>query len=180
MSDLTKLESDLDRALSVRTFRKESRAAPFFWSAEFFWLRNVPYAERAQTLVNTAPGQIRMYRMWYEVATVSDLSYLTPQPHGVSNSNTTDAAIDVLDFEWQITMSSSGARVGIPGHNVSDPFVSSTALETFHMARRWSFAPLILGLNESMEINVRPTLMKAFQSPYILLRLGFEGSRAYA
>jgi hypothetical protein len=184
-ADLKSLDKVVDQALSVRDFRKPKyRPVPFFWGAKFSWTVGTDslQSEKIQTLVNAAPGELRLHRIWYNVSFSGEGASMTPQPCGIATTGTMTSNSNLFDFEWQMSFPSSGHRIGVPGHNVvSSPYVSRTALETFVMSRRLNITPLRLGLNESVTISVRPTALFAYTgSPTYVLHMGFEGARSYA
>lgn len=184
MSDIVSIGQTVDKALSTRDFRKAKyRPVPFFWGAEFSWTveTDTLQTERIQTLINAAPGELRMYRVWYDVTRAAEGTTLTPQPRGIATTGASTANAELFDFEWKLEFLSSGHNMGVAGHNVSNTYMSRTVLETYHMGRRLNTTPLRLGLNEAVRISVRPTALFAYTgTPTYVLRIGFEGARAYA
>ncbi len=182
---LESVAKEVDAALESRSFRKpEYRPVPYFGAMTFSWVfgTDTLESEKTQTIFNAAPGELRLYRIGYNVSRKEgSASYYLPSLSVGSTSGFTRSSERSFDFEWQMNFLSSSAAVGLGGHNSSNAYMTRTMLGSYSQARSWENAPFTLGLGEGVRISVRPTVLFAYTgTPTFTVKMFMIGARSYA
>lgn len=167
---------DRVRQATARVGKAEGRPVPLFWSRQFSWVYPGKPEEKFATMGNYAAGEVRIHALGAIVqygATATDLTKaLQRTDQGYAN------ALSRFDFEWNLQYNSSGAQYGVAGHTDVAPFLSSEVFRGEMVGERFEVSPIRLGLNESIEIRVRPTNW-FFESITLVITFQLWGTRSY-
>lgn len=165
----------------TRTNQSPGRPVPVFLEREFSWEIASGPVEKFGELRNYAPGELRIHALGATVESGATAS--SPGKVLIRNqcgySDRDDSLSDFFDFEWNITYASSGARYGIPGHTDKSPYLSSECFRGQDAGTRFDITTLRLGLNESIQIHVRPTYWTSEPAAFLFVRFQLWGTRAY-
>lgn len=181
---LQELKDSVQKATSSMG-KSEGRPVPLFWTRQFSWLYPQKPEEKFASMGNYAPGEVRIHALGAMVEIGrpgSTLNTLT----SVAMRNEwgyTDGSSG-FDFEWNLKYNSSGLQYGVAGHTDVAPYLSSDVFRGETWGNRFEISPLRLGLNESVEIRVRPTNWFAYnlstnETQYFVVRFQAWGTRSY-
>lgn len=176
VSKLMGLKEAIQRA-TARVGDAPGRPVPLFWEREFSWAAGAVPTEQFASMGNYAPGEVRIHALGAQVEAGTSL---TAQDKVLQRGISGYASNSIyFNFEWNLRYNSSGAQYGVTGHTDVAPYLASEVFQGEKMGARFDITPLRLGLNESIEIRVRPTFWTTNSSLAIVVRFQMWGTRTY-
>jgi hypothetical protein len=174
VSKLMRLKEEIQRA-TARVGDAPGRPVPLFWTREFSWAAGAEPSEQFASMGNYAPGEVRIHALGVQVEGGTSLT--TQNSVLQRSSSGYSVGTNHFDFEWNLRYNSSGAQYGVAGHTDFSPYLASDVFRGERMGSRFDITPLRLGLNESVEIRVRPVYCT--DDLAVVVRFQMWGTRTY-
>lgn len=180
VSTLMGLKDKVQKA-TARVGDAPGRPVPLFWTRSFSWAPSSMPTEQFASMGNYAPGEVRIHSMGVQVDWGSSLTNIQGTAFRLDSGYLCGTSGNQpFDFEWNLKYNSSGAQYGVTGHTDVNPYLSSEVFRGEGVGTRFDVSPLRLGLNESVEIRIRPVTWRS-PAAFVAFVVRFQmwGTRSY-